>query len=99
VLADSCSLPAIDPPGAAMVEEYWRNLADRPGLVTVDLDELVCPGGTCPAMVDALPTHRDSQHLTGAYAGLLMPAVEQQLAEQGVDLAKATMNDGGAGAG
>ncbi len=91
--ATSCSLPAIDPPGAAMVEAYWRRLAARPGVVTVDLDELVCPGGTCSAMVDAIPTHRDSQHLTGAFAGSLMPAVERQLAEQGVDLARATMTE------
>ena len=90
---DSCSQQGVDPPGAAIVEAYWRTLAQEPGIVTVDLDALVCPGGLCQAMVGGIPTHRDSQHLTGAYAGRLMPGLEALLAAQGVDLARGTMTD------
>ena len=90
---ETCSLPGQKPPGAEMVEAYWRKVAARSGIVTVNLDELICPGGECPAMVDDLPTHRDSQHLTGAYAGTLMPELEKLLLRQGVDLAQGTMLD------
>jgi hypothetical protein len=81
-----CSQPAIDPPGANLVEEYWRSLGESPDVTSLDVDELVCPDGVCPAMVGDVVTHQDAHHLTDAYAAMLMPQVEAILARTGPDL-------------
>jgi SGNH domain (fused to AT3 domains) len=65
---DSCALPAVSLPGTAAVEAAWESL---PGVTTISVDDLICPLGTCPAMVNGIPAHRDSHHLAGSYARYL----------------------------
>ncbi|HVQ89248.1 MAG TPA: acyltransferase family protein [Actinomycetes bacterium] len=84
---DECSQPSIDPPGAELVETYWRSLESDPAITSLDVDDLICPDHVCPAMVGDVITHQDSHHLTDAYAALLMPDIEKRLAETGPNLA------------
>jgi hypothetical protein len=87
VAPDECSQPSIDPPGAKLVETYWRSLQDNNAITSLNVDDLICPDGVCPAMVGEVVTHQDAHHLTDDYATLLMPDFEARLAEDGPNLA------------
>ena len=73
--------------GTQSFEEVARAIANKnPNIVSVSLDELICPGGTCPAEVDGIPTHRDNQHLTWDYAEAIMPQVDALFTKLGAPL-------------
>jgi hypothetical protein len=83
----SCDTPAMDHAQTASVEGAWRSL---PGVTTVSLDDLICPDGTCPSMVDGIITHRDTNHLTIAYTRHIAGDIDALLREQGVVLSAGT---------
>jgi hypothetical protein len=78
-----CAAPAVNRPGTLSLEAFWRTLKD---VTHVSLDELICPNGTCPASVDGIPTHRDTNHLTVGFSRHLAPALDRYLRSQGVVL-------------
>jgi hypothetical protein len=82
---DGCALPAVSLPGTAAVEAEWESL---PGVTTISVDDLICPLGTCPAMVNGIPTHRDSHHLAGSYARYLAHPLDAYLRARGILLDK-----------
>ncbi|MFE0149831.1 acyltransferase family protein [Nonomuraea sp. NPDC059007] len=55
----------------------------RPGLWTLDVSDLLCPGSgpTCPAALDGVVLYRDDSHLTNTLVQRLAPRLEQQLEE------------------
>jgi len=61
---------------------------------TVSLDQLICPDGTCPAVVDGIPTHRDTNHLTVGYSRHLAPKLDRYLRSLGVDLGAGAVETG-----
>jgi hypothetical protein len=73
--------------GTRSFEKITRAIGNsNPNIVSVSLDELICPGGMCPAEVDGIPTHRDNQHLTWDYAEAIMPAVDALFTKLGASL-------------
>jgi hypothetical protein len=73
--------------GTKAFEEITRAIAtENPKVISVSLDELICPGNVCPAEVDGVATHRDNQHLTWDYAEVIMPQVDALFAKQGAPL-------------
>jgi len=73
--------------GTRSFEKITRAIGNsNPNIVSVSLDELICPGGMCPAEVDGIPTHRDNQHLTWDYAEAIMPAVDALFTKLGAPL-------------
>jgi len=60
--------------------------ANNPKVISVSLDDLICPDNMCPAEVDGTVTHRDNQHLTWDYAEAIMPQVDELFAKQGAPL-------------
>jgi peptidoglycan/LPS O-acetylase OafA/YrhL len=81
----ACAAPEVYLPGTPELAAYWRSLPDA---AAVGLDELICPGGLCPAMVDGIPTHRDTNHLSVAYARHLAEPLDEYLQTRGVFLAR-----------
>jgi hypothetical protein len=79
----SCSLPAISQPGTHELEARWERM---PGVSVISLDDLICPLGTCPAMVHGIPTHRDAHHLAGRYARYLAHPLDAFLRARGIVL-------------
>ncbi|WHT19879.1 SGNH hydrolase domain-containing protein [Crossiella sp. CA-258035] len=59
-------------------------LAGRPGLSTVDMNPVLCPGDTCPAVRQGVLLYRDDSHLTGTAAALLGRRMERTLERQGL---------------
>jgi len=47
----------------------------------LDVNDQLCPGGTCPVVVDGVFVYADEDHLNAAYARQLTPQVEAFLRE------------------
>jgi hypothetical protein len=45
------------------------------------MDDLICPGKTCPAIQHGKIIYRDANHLAGSYAESLAPEIRIRLAE------------------
>jgi hypothetical protein len=56
-----------------------RAAAASAGAEHVDVQDLFCAGGRCPAVVGSTPVHTDGRHLTAAYARRLAPSLGQLL--------------------
>lgn len=73
--------------GTQAFEEIIRAIsANNPKVVSLSLDELICPDNVCPAEVNGIVTHRDNQHLTWDYAEAIMPQIDALLASKGAPL-------------
>jgi len=57
-----------------------RAAAVDAGAEHVDVEELFCAGGRCPAVVGSTPVYTDGRHLTAAYARRLAPQLGRLLA-------------------
>ena len=79
-----CDQRSIAKPGMGTVERLFRE-ADRrdPTVVSISLDEVICPGGVCPAVSNGVPTYRDHQHLTWDFARQVLPKLKDRLAAVG----------------
>jgi hypothetical protein len=49
--------------------------ASTPGVSTVSIDDLVCPGGTCSAVTDSTVIRTDGVHLSLDYSRRIGPEV------------------------
>ena len=87
----SCSLPAAVRDGETALTAMWARITDRPGMITVNLDEFICPGSICPAKDRGVITRRDKQHLTLRYAAAIIDDFVAELTRQGVDLRTGTI--------
>lgn len=56
-----------------------RASAQLPQVRIIDTAPIVCPGGSCPALVGGIPAWRDNQHLNAAYVETLAVPLEQAL--------------------
>jgi hypothetical protein len=83
----SCDQTVDEKTGTQAFEEITRAIAtDNPKVISLSLDELICPDNMCPAEVNGIVTHRDNQHLTWDYAEAIMPQLDALLARQGAPL-------------
>lgn len=81
-----CNQRSIDKPGMRTVERLFREVDRRdPTVVSISLDEAICPGGVCPAVSDGVPTYRDHQHLTWDFAHQVLPRLMRALSDAGID--------------
>ena len=55
--------------------------AKRAGVPVVDPNDLVCPGGTCPPIIDDVLVWRDSHHITATFAAARAPEVSRRIVE------------------
>ncbi|MCP4810600.1 MAG: acyltransferase [Proteobacteria bacterium] len=79
---ETCDVAPIVVERHLALEEIWRAAArDIEGVETLDLDELVCPDGVCPAEVDGEVTRRDTNHLTPSYTRALADGLGERLPE------------------
>lgn len=84
---ESCNQAVDVKTGTQEFEAITRTIAtNNPNVLSVSLDDLICPDNMCPAEVNGIATHRDNQHLTWDYAEAIMPQVDALLARRGAPL-------------
>ena len=76
-----CAPPLAEPlteerPDAAL-------LADDPRIIPLEVNDLVCPDGTCTPVIGNVVVYLDDDHLTGTYAASMQDAVGARLEEGG----------------
>ncbi|MFD6179560.1 MULTISPECIES: acyltransferase family protein [unclassified Isoptericola] len=54
------------------------------GASYVDLTDLYCQDGTCPAVIGGVNVYRDTHHVTATYARTMTPFIERELREAGL---------------
>lgn len=56
-----------------------------PELRLIDVDDLVCPDGSCPAVIGNVRVYLDENHLSATYTRTMAPGLEPRLLEALVD--------------
>jgi len=79
---DYCRFKQETLPGSAFVRQFKREVASLPGVILIDPEAALCPGGRCPREIDGEPVSFDRNHLTPAAAREIMGSavVREQLA-------------------
>ena len=81
-----CDQRSVAKPGMQTVERLLREVDRKdPTVVSISLDEAICPAGLCPAVSDGVPTYRDHQHLTWDFAHQVLPELMRKLSASGID--------------
>jgi hypothetical protein len=71
-----CSFPARTP-----TADVQARAADRvDGAHVVDLNDVICPGGTCPAVIGNVLTYRSTSHLTRTFVDSMTDVLAERLA-------------------
>jgi hypothetical protein len=70
-----CSFPAKTP--TAAVQARAAKLVD--GAHVVDLNDVICPRGTCPAVMGNVLTYRSTSHLTTTFVDSLTDVLADRL--------------------
>jgi peptidoglycan/LPS O-acetylase OafA/YrhL len=84
----SCDRRAVHTGAHEQILEFYAALEEQdPRITSVSLNEVVCPGGVCPALIGSTVTFRDKHHLTTDYTKLLISDVDRILRERGIVLA------------
>lgn len=77
---EQCDFPDAPGPGAIRIQEAERAVASAlENASCLDLSDLVCPQGICPAMAGSVVRYRDADHLTASFVETLAPAIENRL--------------------
>ena len=75
-----CGSAPVERVGDAEVDALWRRLAsENPRVDSIDLDDLVCPDGYCPAEIDGTITRWDSHHLSLEFARAIAPELGRRM--------------------
>ncbi|WP_256646269.1 acyltransferase family protein [Thermomonas paludicola] len=75
----SCAAPAHDPHSNAVFHALQVAASGFNNVQVIDMTDAICPGGTCVAERDGIPTYRDELHLTAGFAASLAPALAAKL--------------------
>ena len=80
-----CTWPHDQPRPASAGAYRWMDpltdAAREQRVPVVDLDDLLCPGGTCQPAIGGVVTFFDASHLTATYARTLAPALRDRIAK------------------
>ena len=68
---DTCTSPADNPQRATAMTGLKLAVDSLPGATLIDLNDAVCPGKRCAALLDGAIVFRDNQHLTASFAASL----------------------------
>ncbi|RJT78270.1 acyltransferase [Arthrobacter cheniae] len=77
--AEECNVPEDEIRDMSEVSPIEQLAAATPGLATMDLNEYICSGGTCPSVIGNVRVYLDDNHLTATYAQTLSPYFYEQL--------------------
>jgi peptidoglycan/LPS O-acetylase OafA/YrhL len=75
--APQCNAPLSESLAESSPLDSYRGRVE--GLHLMDLSDLICAGGTCPAVVGNVYVYKDNNHLTKTYVQSMIPMFEQRL--------------------
>lgn len=78
-MADPCQFDASNAVNNAAFEAERAAGEGLSGVYYVDMDDVICPGATCPAVQHGKIVYRDDNHLAGSYAESLAGEVATRL--------------------
>lgn len=68
--------------GSTTTADVQRAAADLvPGTVVLDMNDVICPGGMCPAVMGEVLVYRQGSHLTRTFVETTGPILEERLVE------------------
>ncbi|MDR6866183.1 peptidoglycan/LPS O-acetylase OafA/YrhL [Microbacterium resistens] len=70
-----CDLPA----NKALGDDPLVEGAKASGIPIIDMNDLLCSAGVCPAIIGGVLAYRDGNHLTGAYVTTLTPYLDERI--------------------
>jgi len=76
---ESCDFGAVVALNSAAYAAEQASAEGLPEVYFLDMDDLICPGTMCPAMVGDLLVYRDEDHVTGTFAESLASSVRRRL--------------------
>jgi hypothetical protein len=83
---DACDMPVSTDADVVAYNQALREVvAARDDVTLVDPTPIVCPDGTCPAMIDGRIVHRDDDHIAASFAAAAAPRFEAMLHDAGVE--------------
>jgi hypothetical protein len=75
----SCAFARAPAAAASGALAQQRALLGADGVGVVDVNDWICPAGTCPAVIGEVLVYRQSAHLTATYAATLAPRLDAAL--------------------
>ena len=86
---EECARPITEGSGEEPYNGLFSKLAnDVDNVSAISLQDVICPDGVCPLMIDGMVTRYDGGHLTGTFSRWLAPVLAQRLGSDGVDLSR-----------
>ena len=76
--ATACTTPRAKAVARSALSQQ-QAAAEQSGVPLIDLDDYVCPGTSCPAIIGGVLVWRDAHHLTATYARTLAPRLADEL--------------------
>lgn len=76
---DSCSERGYELPRNNITRPIFRKAAEEMKFFSVDIREIVCPLGICPAMYEGSITYGNWNHISGGYSALIWKELDQLL--------------------
>lgn len=77
--ADQCDFDAVSALNAPAAAAEHAAAAGMNHVYFLDMDDLICPGSSCPATRGEMLIYRDQDHLTGTFARSLAPMLRTRL--------------------
>lgn len=90
----ACAQPAYYQPGTKELRAVWERVGPEYGATVVDIGQLICPDGTCPAVIDGVITHRDAHHITVEFAAAIIDDLDALLRKEGIVLQEGRVGSG-----
>jgi hypothetical protein len=90
-LSTQCQRPVNPETGEAPYNQLFGEIAaEKPEVVEITLQDVLCPEGTCPLVVDNVVMRYDGNHFTATGSRKIAPLIYERLKTAGIDLAALT---------
>lgn len=75
----ACRAPRADPHDELVLQWLQQASSRYPNVRLVDMNDLICPDGTCSAETDGVVVFRDAQHMTASFTASLAPELGRRI--------------------
>ncbi len=85
--SEACARPVTPESGEMPYNAIFDSIAaDLEAVASISLEDVVCPGASCPLTIDNIVMRYDGGHFTGTASRHLAPIIDARLAQEGIVL-------------